>query len=88
MREVDVVISNNVIAFMATTAMLIVKLLTISYFTPVYLLPEAALAGTTYGLGRYYMASQMSVKRQVPSVHMLLVMLAGGLTNLSSQGDE
>lgn len=62
-REVDVVMSGNLSNLMTSSTVLIVKLITIVYFTPVYIVPEVALAGAAYGIGRYYVASQMAVKR-------------------------
>ena len=65
MQAVDVTLAQHTQVLTGMTSSLILKLVTIVYFTPVYVLPGLFLAAIAYTLGRIYMAAQLSVKRLV-----------------------
>lgn len=62
-RAVDGPLADNLEAVCFMTAALILKLLAIVYFTPVFLFPGLAFGGISYILGRIYIAAQLSIKR-------------------------
>ena len=62
-RAVDGNLATNLQDLFEMTAALIMKLIAIVYFTPLFLWPGLAFAVIGYILGTIYIAAQLSVKR-------------------------
>lgn len=62
-RAVDATLASQTLILTMMTSALVLKLCSIVWFTPIYLIPGLLLAGTAYMIGRVYMAAQLSIKR-------------------------
>ena len=64
-REVDGIVSLALQQMCSLSAILLVRLAAIVYFTPVFVWPGLVFGVVGYILGNFYMAAQLSVKRWV-----------------------
>ncbi|KAF8319735.1 hypothetical protein DL93DRAFT_2124628 [Clavulina sp. PMI_390] len=91
-RAVDGPLANNLEAVASLSASLVMKLLAIVYFTPIFLWPGLAFGFFAYVLGRIYIAAQLSVKREMSNarspVFSHLGASIGGLTSIRAYGVE
>ncbi|KAF8309909.1 P-loop containing nucleoside triphosphate hydrolase protein [Clavulina sp. PMI_390] len=85
-QTVDRQLSSHVLVLTAMTSAILLKLSTIVYFTPSYLIPGIVLAAVAFIIGRIYMAAQLSVKRERSNrrspIFSSFATTIGGLTSI------